>query len=165
MAEERWVISNDNEADWAMKKIKAEYDETERLINIAKEQIEELNMEIERLNTECENKVSYYRGCLCEYFMTVPHKETKTQESYKLLHGSLVLKKASNKINHDDEKLVAWLKESGREEFLNTKVTPKWAEIKENLTIVDGKVVDTTTGEEVEACSVEETPEHFELKL
>ena len=165
MEEERFIIDNDNKADWAVQKINDEYAETERLVNIAKEQIEELKLRIEQLNEQCENKVSFLRSALGEYFMKVPHKETKTQESYKLLHGSLVLKKETNKIIHeDDNALVTWLKESGHEDMIKVKTEPNWSEVKKFLDVIDGKVIDTTSGEVVTACGVELVPEHFEVR-
>lgn len=164
--EERFVIDNDNKADWALRQIRDEYAERDRLIEIAKMQIEELKARIEELNEQYENKVSFLRGSLCEYFQTVPHKETKTQSSYKLLSGSLVLKKESEKITHEnDDALVSWLKESGHEDLIKVTVAPNWVEVKKLLDVVDGKVIDTTSGEVVDACDIESVAPHFDVKL
>ena len=95
------------------------------------------------------------------YFETVPSKETKTQKSYKLLSGTLVFKKPSQKINHDDEKLLEFLDGT---EFIKVKKSIDWAEYKKVLTISDSEVIDSETGEIVEACTVEDVPASFTIK-
>lgn len=161
-SEEKFVIDNDKKAEWALEQIKEKEEECTRLINLALEKIQDLNMQIVELNNKCANETGYYKGLLAEYFNTVPHKETKTQESYQLLSGKLVYKKPSVKINHDDEKLIEWLSET---EYVETKQTIKWGEYKKNLTVQGNDVIDVETGEVVEACTVEEVPASFEIKF
>lgn len=159
--EEKFVIDNDKKADWALEQIKEKEEERDRLIDIAKEKIQDLNLQIEALEAKCNNETGYLKGLLAEYFNTVPHKETKTQETYQLLTGKLVYKKPSVKINHDDEKLIEWLSET---EYVETKQALKWGEYKKNLIVQGDDVIDTETGEVVEACSIEEVPASFEVK-
>ena len=157
---EDFKVTDDKTADWAITQIHEAEDERDRLINLAEEQIEDLKNRIEDLKAKCDNDTAYLRSLLIEYFNTVPHKETKTQESYKLLSGTLVYKKPTVKINHDDEKLIEWLSET---EYVETKRTLKWGDYKKNLTVDGEAVIDTETGEVVEACSVEEVPS-FNIK-
>lgn len=162
---EGFKIDNDNAADWAIKKIREEEEERDRLIAIAAAQIEALNSRIEDLNKYCESKTGYLRSLLIEYFNTVPHKETKTQETYKLLSGSLVFKKPSVKIVHDDERLLEYLKANAGIEFIKVKESIDWASFKSELVITDdGKVVDTGLGIVVDGCTVEEVPASFSVK-
>ena len=161
--EETFKIKNDKTADWAIKQIHEAEDERDRLIALAEEQINELKERIEAIEKGYENDTAYLKSCLFEYFGTVPHKESKTQLSYKLLTGSLVLKKASLKIVHDDDKLIEALDGT---EYVETKKSLKWGEYKKNLAITDDcTVVDTSTGEVIEACAVEETPASFDVKF
>lgn len=161
----RFSINDDNIADWAVKKIGEEVAEFERLKALANQQIEELNMKIKALEEQTERKTSFLKGCLRYYFGTVPHKETATQESYKLLSGSLVMKKASEKLTKDDDALVEYFQQNNMPEYIKNEYKPKWADFKKQLTIVDGKVVNTDTGEEVTAVKVEYVPESFDVKL
>lgn len=163
--DESFKIDNDNAADWALRTISSELEERDRLIAIAKDQIASLQEHINVLNEQYDNKTKFLKSCLAEYFMKVPHKETKTQETYKLLSGSLVMKKPSTKINHNDDNLLCYLHANNSEEFIKTKESVDWAEFKKHLTIVDGKVVDTDLGIEVEACSVEDVPASFDIKF
>lgn len=163
--DESFRIDNDNTADWALRTISSELAERDRLIKIAEDQIAELQEQITALNEKYNNKTKFLKSCLAEYFATVPHKSTKTQESYKLLSGSLVLKKESQKIVHDDEKLIAYLKANDGEDFIKIKESVDWAGFKKSLSIVGNDVVDTELGCIVEACSVEDVPASFDIKF
>ena len=159
---ESFSINNDNLADWAIRKIKEEEAERDRLIEIAENQIADLNQQISQLKEHCDNKTKFLKGHLQVYFSTVPHKETKTQETYKLLSGSLVFKKPSFKISHNDDQLIALLDGS---EFVETKKSLRWGEYKKTLDITnENNVIDKTTGEIIEACSVEDVPASFDIK-
>ena len=157
-------INDDATADWALKKIKEEREEYERLTLIACEQIAEINLKMKHLEEAAERKTAFLKGCLAEYFKTVPHKTTKTQESYKLLSGSLVMKLGSQKMVKDDTALVEYFRQNGMSDYIKVKEEPKWAEYKKNLAIADGKVVDTTTGEVVDVVRVEDVPGTFDVK-
>ena len=157
-------INDDATADWALRKIKEEREECERLAVIACEQITEINLKMKHLEEAAERKTAFLKGCLAEYFKTVPHKATKTQESYKLLNGSLVMKLDSQKMVKDDAELVEYFRQNNMTEYIKTEEKPIWAEFKKNLSIVDGKVVDTTTGEVVDVVKVEDVPGTFDVK-
>lgn len=157
-------INDDATADWALRKIKEAREEYERLTLIGCEQIAEINLKMKHLEEVAERKTAFLKGCLAEYFKTVPHKTNKTQESYKLLNGSLVMKLDSQKMVKDDAELVEYFRQNNMTEYIKTEEKPIWAEFKKNLAIVDGKVVDTTTGEVVDVVKVEDVPGTFDVK-
>lgn len=157
-------IDDDIKADWALKKIAADRKECERVKAIALKEIEVLEEKIKHLEDTTERKTAFLKGCLAQYFETVPHKATKTQETYKLLSGSLVFKLPKQNMVKDDAKLLKYLHENGMEEYIKTEEKPAWAEFKKTLSIVDGKVIDTSTGEVVEAVKAEETAGVFDVK-
>lgn len=159
--EDTFKIENDKTADWAIAQIHESENERDRLIALAEEQIEDLTTRIAELKTRCENETKFLRSCLAEYFNTVPSKETKTQKSYKLLSGTLVFKKPSIKINHNDDELIKYLDGT---EYVETKKSLKWGDFKKVLTVSDDDVINTETGEIIEACSVEEVPASFSIK-
>ena len=161
--EETFKIENDKSADWAIKQIHEAENERDRLIALANDQIADLKDHIEELVTKCDHDTAYLKSLLAEYFETVKSKETKTQKTYKLLSGTLVFKKPSIKINHDDDKLIEALDGT---EFVEIKKSLKWGEYKKNLIIDidDNNVIDTTTGEVIEGCSVEDVPASFTIK-
>lgn len=163
--EETFKIDNDKKADWAIAQIKEAEAERDRLITLAEEQIIDLNDRIEELKNKCINDTKYLRSCLAEYFETVPTKETKTQKTYKLLSGTLIFKKPSVKINHDDDKLIEYLKNNNANDYIKIKESIDWAEFKKNLTIEGDNVIDIDTGEIIEACKVEDVPATFNIKF
>lgn len=159
-------IDDDAMADWALRKISEEQKELDRLEQIANQQILEIQMKLQREKEAYDRKTSYLKKCLQGYFQTVPHKATKTQETYKLLSGSLVQKKSTSKmVVQDDDKLIAYFRQNDLGEYIKVKEEPKWGEFKKLLSIVDGNVIYTETGEIVDAVSVENVPEKFEIKL
>ena len=95
---------------------------------------------------------------LRDYAEIVPMKETETQKSYPIPGGKLVLKKATTKLAHDDEKILAALRDQGRTEYIKTVVTEKldWAGLKKEV---------TETGELVDGITIEEVPEIFTVKI
>lgn len=159
--DETFKIENDKTADWAITQIKEAEAERDRLITLAQDQIDDLTAKIQELKAKYDNDTAYLKSLLEMYFQTVPSKETKTQKSYKLLSGTLVFKKPSVKINHDDEKLLELLDGT---EFVETKKSLKWGEYKKVLTISDNEVIDSETGEIVEACTIEDVPGSFTIK-
>ena len=160
--EESFKITTDKSADWALSKIHEAEIERDRLVTLAEEQIKDLEDRITEIKNKCNNDTAYLKSLLAEYFQTVPHKETKTQETYKLLSGSLVFKKPSQKINHDDSTLITALDGT---EFVEVKKSLKWGEYKKTLVISDGEVIDGNTGELIKGCSVEDVPASFDVKF
>lgn len=160
-----FLIDDDHKADWALRKIAEERKEADRIKAIAEQQIEELQMKIKHAEEVAERKTAFLKGCLAEYFQNVPHKSTKTQESYKLLSGSLIFKLPKQNMVKDDDKLLEYFHSNGMEEFINTKESPAWGEFKKQLEVIDGNVVDTATGDVIDAVKVEESAGIFDVKI
>lgn len=106
-------ITDDRCADWAIRKIADERSEYDRLKALADEQIAAINEKVAAARKRMENGTSYLTSCLADFFATVPHKETKTTEKYRLLSGTLTFKKGTTKTKLDETKLVPWLKANG----------------------------------------------------
>lgn len=165
--EETFKITDDKSADWAIRQIHEAEDERDRLVSLAEEQIIDLNDRINELKLKCDRDTAYLRSCLIDYFQTVKPKETKTQKSYKLISGTLVFKKPSTKITHDDAKLLEYLENNDGNDFIKLKKSVDWASFKEQLTISDdGEVIDTELGTVIpnEVCAVEDVPASFNIK-
>lgn len=166
---EEFKIENDKTADWALTQIRDAEDERDRLIALAQEKIQALTAQIKDIEEKCNNDTKYLRSCLAMYFETVkPSTDTKTQKTYKLLSGSLIFKKPSFKITHDDEKLLGYLKDNDGADYIKVKETVDWAGFKKNLTVNDnGEVIDTELGVVLnpEVCGIEEVPASFDIKF
>jgi hypothetical protein len=126
---------------------------------------EELNKKAEELSDHLESETGYLKSLLFKYFETVEKKETKTQQSYKLLSGSLVFKKPQIKIVKPEEtKLVEFMENNGYEKLVETKKSAKWADFKKEIEIKDGQVILDDTGEVLDWIVTEEDPGRFEVK-
>lgn len=132
---ERFVIHNDQMAEWAMGKIAQANADLRKWEEFYKGKLEQAR-------AEAESTISYMSGLLEEYFSTQPHHVTKTGiEKYSLPSGELVRKPGSLDYKRDEAALLAWCKQNlpGA-----VKVTEKagWekvkAHIKETGEIPDG---------------------------
>lgn len=161
----RWRIADDACADWAVAKIAEERAELDRIKRLADEQIHRIMDKVDAAEKRYQNGTDYLTGKLAEYFGTVPHKKTKTTESYRLLSGTLKVKLGGVAMKQDDEKLLEYLKASGNSEMVQTTEKPRWGEYKKRLEIVGDVVVDKTTGEVVEGVEVIVKPDTFTVDV
>ena len=163
---QRWRITDDGCADWALKKIKLEKDEHDRIVALAEQEITRLKDQIERADRRYEQNTSFLTSMLAQFFETVPHKKTKTgTESYRLLNGQLVKKPAAIKLQPDDEKLVAWLRAAGREDLIKVETKAMWGELKKKIEMVGTVAMIPDTGEIVDGIDVVEVPPAFSVKF
>jgi hypothetical protein len=163
---EGFRVTDDKSAEWCIKKIKAAEAEYTRLMELIQAEREELNKKAEELSDHLQSETGYFKSLLYKYFEGVEKKETKTQQSYKLLSGSLVFKKPSTKIvKPDDSKLVEYMENNGYGKLVQIKKSPAWAEFKKEIMIgEDGQVILDDTGEVLDWITVEEEPGRFEVK-
>lgn len=137
---EPFRVDCDSKADWCVKIIKQEEAETERLIDTINQEIDILKVKKERLQSQLQSKTGFLKGKLAEYFDTVEKKELKTQLKYTLPSGSLVFVKSTIRYDRDNEKILNWLTENNKYEYIKTNPTVDWAELKKNedITKIDG---------------------------
>lgn len=141
---------------------RSEYD---RLKALADEQIAAINEKVAAARKRMENGTSYLTSCLADFFATVPHKETKTTEKYRLLSGTLTFKKGTTKTKLDETKLVPWLKANGYGELVKVEESTRWADLKKLLSYTGDIATLTETGEIVEGVTVYETPGIFTVDV
>lgn len=161
--ETEFTIDSDEKAEWALKKVLAAKKEKERLTALIDAERARLDSAQEGVDKRYENDTSYLLFKLGEYFKTVEHKETKTQESYQLLSGKLVFKKPTQKLEQQEEALLEWCKENAPE-YVRTKQSVEWGQIKRCMKIVGESVIYDATGEIVQGVAVAETAGTFDVK-
>ena len=164
-ARPEWRITDDSCADWALQKIREEREELNRIRELAAEQMARIDMKLAAAERRYENGTNFLTAKLAEYFNTVPHKKTKTTESYRLLSGTLKMKLGGTTMKQDDEKLLEYLKSSGNEDMIAIAEKPKWGEFKKRLSIIAGQVVDASTGEIVEGVEIVQNPDKFTVDI
>lgn len=134
-------IDNDQKADWAIRKIM----ETE---NAAKMWKEYYKKQSDRVEKTTQQRIAYFTALLESYFDTVPHKETKTSEKYKLPSGVLVRKAQAPEYERDDAQIIAWCAENAPSCVENVPKL-KWTALKGLLVENNGQAIDEITGEVV----------------
>ena len=163
-----YEIRDDIEAERALQKIDEINAREQRIVETSRKWIKYYEDVIQDYTDKCSRERDYYLGPLRAYFEGLGPKAKrrgKTQETYDLPSGVLRLKYPAPKYVRDDERLLAWLKEQGKEEYIKTKVTetPDWASLKLTTTIHDGQVVNDD-GQVVEGVKAEEQPPKFEVE-
>ena len=161
--ENEFVIDSDEMAEWALKTVLAAKKEKERLTALIDAERARLDRKQEDIDKRYENDTSYLLYKLSEYFKTVEHKETKTQESYQLLSGKLVFKKPTVKLEQDKCALLNWCK-TNAPEYVRTEQSVEWGQIKKCMKIVGESVIYDATGEVVQGVAITETAGTFDVK-
>lgn len=149
----RFRIVDDDVADWAIQKVADARAEYARLKELADREISRITAKVEAAAKRCEQDTAYLTSCLAEYFESVPEKAkkaTKTTVKYKLLHGTLTVKKGGVTYARDDAKLLAWLKENGHSDLVRVKEEPAWGELKKQIEATGSMAVMKETGEVID---------------
>jgi hypothetical protein len=153
-----FVVDNDSKAEWAAKKIREARQDTKTWTEYYEKQLSA----IRRANEDTE---AYFSALLADYFETVPHKATKTQESYGLPTCKLVLKAQQPEFNRDEMVLCDYLDKKGRDDLVKITRRADWAALKKMLKVMeDGTCVDAD-GEIVEGVQAFNRPPEFKIEM
>ena len=151
--QEGFKIDSDSKAEWAVKRIKEAEREQNRLLALVDEERAELDVREKEILDNYAKKTDGLKAMLEEYlraqYAKEEARETNTQITYQLLSGKLVYKKSGLELKHNADVLVNWCKEH-LPDAIKVTYTPKWAEIKKNIKVVDGIPVYAPTGEVVD---------------
>lgn len=141
-----FVVDTDAKAEWALQKIREARADRDRWVSWYEDKIAEIKeqTDFDTMNLE---------RLLMDYFATVPHKVTKTQESYKLPGGKLVLKTQNPEYKHDDKTIIEWAKKNGLAQYVKTEEKLAWQDLKDATAVFEGHIV-TDDGEIVPGVEV-----------
>ena len=156
-AHEGWEIHDDKAAEWAVKQISNARADTERWRTHFSEQLR-------RIEEANEQTVAYMTAQLELYFDTLPHKTTKTQESYQLPGAKLIRKTPAPQYVVDNDRLVEHLR-TAAPDLIETVCKPRWGEYKKRCQVVGGELVDSATGELVDGVTVAERGAVFTVEV
>ena len=131
---EGFVIDSDAKAGWAMDKIREARADRDRWVKWYEDKISEIKAQTDFNTMNLERM-------LADYFKTVPHKKTKTQESYNFPAGKLILKRQNPEYKKDEKTAIAWLKANGFGQFVKVKEELDWAGLKDASEAVNGQIV------------------------
>lgn len=161
-----FVIDSDTKAEWALEKIKAAQEDRDRLLDIVKYKEAELAEKKAKIEADYDNDTGYLKQLLAAYMQTVPTRKTKTQSTYKLVTGSLVMKQGGYEYKRDETSLCEWLENNGYSDFVKVDKKAAWGELKKGTTVnEDGSVCISETGEIVEGVTAARKPDEFDVKF
>lgn len=153
-----FIVDNDQKAEWAARKIREARQDTQKWTEYYERQLSA----IRRANEDTE---AYFAALLADYFDTVPHKATKTQESYSLPSCKLVLKAQQPEFNRDEAVLCDYLDKKGRDDLVKITRRADWAALKKTLKVMeDGTCVDAD-GEIVEGVQAFSRQPEFKVEM
>lgn len=153
-----FTVDNDQKAEWAARKIREARQDTQKWTEYYERQLSA----IRRANEETE---AYFAALLADYFETVPHKATKTQESYSLPSCKLVLKAQQPEFNRDEAVLCDYLDKKGRDDLVRITRRADWAALKKTIKVMeDGTCVDAD-GEVVEGVQAFSRQPEFKVEM
>lgn len=153
-----FIVDNDQKAEWAARKIREARQDTQKWTEYYERQL----AAIRRANEDTE---AYFAALLADYFETVPHKATKTQESYSLPSCKLVLKAQQPEFNRDEAVLCDYLDKKGRDDLVKITRRADWAALKKTLKVMeDGTCVDAD-GEVVEGVQAFSRQPEFKVEM
>lgn len=156
-SEPEFIVDNDQKAEWCLKKIKEAQADKERWKAFYEDQYR-------AVEESADVTISQMEGLLFEYFKTVPHKQTATQENYKLPSGKLVSKKQEPEYERKDEEIIDWLKNNGGQQFVKVKESLDWAGLKKTVSVV-GEAVATEDGEIIPGVKVVPREDVFKVEV
>lgn len=137
---QRFRIQDDNQADWALRKIARARQDMKEAEETAAMEIEKINRWLDGQRDESLRTELFFTVLLQEYyeprFMTNPDKKT-----YKLPSGKVQRRTQQPLFDRDNEALLAWLKQRGMTDYIEVKETPKWGELKQQVQVVGEHVV------------------------
>ena len=155
-------ITDDLMADWAVEKINAARAERDRLVSLVQGKMEQLQEMRQLYIVNFEENTSYLRAKLMDYFMTVKTQDTKTMKKYKLVSGTLVLKRQQPMYERDEAALLAWA-ETSAPELVKVKKEVSWADLKKQADVSGDKLL--LDGEIIPGVTVVEREDVFEVQV
>ncbi len=168
---ERFVVDNDRKAEWCIGKIREAED---RKLYWKSFYESRLRRELEA----CESTIRFMKSRLEQFLLNLPApvvKITKTQMSYPLPGGKIVLRKKEPKYTPDEPALLDFLKANGLEQCIRVEEKAQWGELKKlvardesgRIVLVqtdDGPKVVTEEGVVVPCVKVEPQPDELKVE-
>ena len=148
-----FTITDDTQAEWAMRKlatINARHDE---LKAVAEMEISRVTMWLDRCTSRDRDDVEFFTGLLTSYAARV--REAEGRKTLTLPHGSVKSRASAAKITvADPELFMKWAVESGNADLVKVTTAPSQSAINAALRPTDDGSVITDEGELVVGVNV-----------
>jgi len=160
---ERFTITDDGAATWAMRKLAALRDKQREFQRIADNETARISEWLDQMTRNLDGDMKFFEGLLIQYAMR--EREENGRKSVVLPHGSVKSRASSDKARVTDaEAFIKWAQNSAPE-LLRTKVEPAQSEINAKVTLTDdGIVVIAESGEVVQGVVIEKGSISFNVE-
>lgn len=157
-------IENDEQANWALRKIMHIEEEIEASRELADAEIKKIKSWLEKTEKQLNNDKEYFEELLLEYAKQEKIHEQR-KKSKALPNGRIRFRKVPAKWEMDNKKVVEELERIGRTDLIRIKKEPKKTDIKRELVVNKGKAVLPETGEVIDGITVLDQGLKFEVKV
>ena len=151
--EEELEVRSTIEAKWQFEQRRKIIEDRDELISYYEDQIA-------KVKADADYKIGFIDRALFAFFQTVEHKKTKTQESWSIPSGKLILKKQAPEFKRDEKTVIDWLKQNGGTDYVKTVESLDWANLKKDTTVVGSTIVNND-GEIIPGVEVIEREDKF----
>ena len=139
---------------------KWQFEQRRKIIEDRDELIAYYEDQIAKVKADADYKIGFIDRALFAFFQTVEHKKTKTQESWSIPAGKLMLKKQAPEFKRDEKTVIDWLKQNNGTDYVKTVESLDWANLKKDTTVVGSSIVNSD-GEIIPGVEVIEREDKF----
>ncbi|MGB9813498.1 MAG: host-nuclease inhibitor Gam family protein [Thermovenabulum sp.] len=160
---DRFKITNLEQANWALRKIRAFKAKAREINSLAEAEIERIKSWQDSELKKIESSIKFFEMLLEEYHRSRIVQNPK-EKTITTPYGKMQIKKILPKWNYDDNKLLEWLKKN-KPEFIRIKEEPNKQELKKVLKVDNLVAIDPDTGEVVEGITIEPETDKFIVEV
>lgn len=162
--DERFVIRDDNQANWALRKLRQMQEKKEENIKLANGEIEKIEEWLNSANDYVDRSMDYFQSLLAEYAFE-KRKVDKKFKTLKLPNGKIMFRKQQPRWEYDDKKVIEVLKLAKKTDLIRIKEELDKSAIKKAYIISGNKAVDPDTGEVLEGVTIEQREDAFKWEV
>lgn len=159
--DEGFKVTNEEQADWVLRKLRKVEEQRKEDAALAEAEIERIEAWMEKINEKHQRDMDYFQGLLAAYAVTRRNEDPKFK-SLKLPNGRIRFRKAQPKYTYDDNTLLDALKAHGKTDLIKVKESPDKSSIKKKYQLNGDSLIDPDTGEVLEGVKVEHRGDKFE---
>lgn len=153
---ERFRITDDGAAEWAIRKLHTLRSKMEENRRIAEAERQRIESWLEHANEALTDDAHYFEGILGEYALT--QRVEADRKSITLPHGTVKTRASRRRYDvADAESFLAWARDNAPH-LIRVTEAPKKSEFGEVLDVREGHVIDTQTGEIVPGVAASDEP-------
>ena len=162
--QESFEVTDDSNANWALRKIKQAQQKQIEANALATEEQDKIEAWYQSEREKAQRDIDYFQGLLA-YYALKKRKKDPEFKSQKLPNGRIKFVKKQPKLNYDDQAVVDYLKKNERVDLIRIKEEPSKSEIKKAFVINEDKLIDPDTGEVVDGVTVEYLEDEFKVEV